>query len=48
MEPRNELVVEILRDKAAGKTKEMIFDDLVDNRKMNPLFVRTMLESLRW
>lgn len=45
---RDQLVIEILRDRAAGKKKDEIFEELVDQRKMNPVYVRSVLESLRW
>ena len=48
MSRRDELVVEILKDRAAGKTRDQIFDDLVDRRKMDRVYVGSVLESLRW
>lgn len=45
---RDQLVVEILKDKAAGKTRDEIFDYLVNDKKMNRVYVGAVLESLRW
>lgn len=48
VQSRDELVVDILREKATGKTKQEIFEDLVDVKKLNPVYARSVLESLRW
>lgn len=45
---RDQLVIDILRDRAAGKSREEIFEDLVDQKGMSAVYVRSVLESLRW
>jgi len=48
MKSKNDVIVYILAQKAAGKTKEEIFDDLIDNHKINNVFARSTIESIRW
>ena len=38
----------IIRQKESGRTKEEIFEDLIDNYKMSGLIARVSVESVRW
>ena len=45
---REEVLHYILESKKAGKKKDEIFEDLVDNHGVSGLVARTSVESVRW
>lgn len=43
-----DVITYVIEQKKDGKTKQQVFDDLLDNHKMPGVFARQMVESIRW